>query len=118
MGVMTERKLMAMFSEAVGPSMDPDYRSGLVAGYYSLESPCHLNVCCAEGVMAGKDLRQLFLSLDGKADDDQVNASIVKLLFPEETEFVPYVVFERADWSCGSRGWVDPFVIGDALPAV
>ena len=33
MGVMTERKLMAMFSEAVGPSMDPDYRSGLVAGY-------------------------------------------------------------------------------------
>jgi hypothetical protein len=115
---MTEGKLLAMFSEAVGSLMDRDYLSGLVAGYYGLECPCNLNARCMEGFIAGEGLRQLLLSLDGKADDDQVNASIVQMLFPEETERVPCAVFKGADWSLGQRAWPDPFVVGEAITTI
>ena len=118
-GVMTESKLMGIVTEQLGlaKKTDPDYFSGLIAGFYGIETPCHLrNVLCAEGVVAGEELRELFLRLDGKADDESTAAAVVRILFLETSECVPDTVLLIAGWHHDHQGWKRPFVVEDLIP--
>ena len=121
---MTEGKLLAMFSEAVGSAMDPDYLSGLVASYYDLECPRYFKARCTEGFLAGVELRQLLFTLDGQTSDDAVERAIAMLfeqavdggVLSDDSENVPSVIFEKARWSLGHhQEWGDPFSLGEAL---
>ena len=82
MGVMTERKLMGIVGDLFPKGMDSDYQAGFNAGFHDLTpNPCPTkNVRCAEGVVAGKSLREFFLCLSGETDDDLVASSVAELL--------------------------------------
>ncbi len=98
MAVMTEQKLKGIVADLFLPEgMDADYRSGFIAGFHGIKpSPCPTkNVRCAEGVVAGESVRELFLGLSGDADDASVKASIAGRLFPDSTlaiseQFISY----------------------------
>lgn len=115
-GVMTERKFVAMVLELakrVGrrrKEINADYCSALVNAFYGIDNPCHLrNMSCAEGVVAGKELRELFLRLDGKADDDRVKEEISLILLPDASERIPGDVVRRAGWAL-RHNWEEPLV--------
>ncbi len=116
-GFMTESKLLAIALEQLrSKKADPDHLSGLIAGYHDINNPCHFrNEYCAEGVVAGKELRQLLLRLDGKADDDRIEREVSRILFPDTPECVPDTVFVLAGWKHGSNGWRSPSVFKDPI---
>ena len=91
---------MAIVADQLGNG-DPGRRSGIIAGFHGVDSPCqHKDVSCAEGVIVGKDLRQLFLNLPATFDDDDVEREIVQLLLPDMPQKpVPIAFYERASWS-------------------
>lgn len=118
-GVMTERKLLAIAFEQLGSDVNPAYRSGLIAGYHDINNPCHLqDVPCAEGVVAGKELRGLFLRLDGKADDDQVEREVFRILFPDAPEPLPDTGFVLIGWKHKASGWTSPSVLENSIPEI
>ena len=87
MGVMTERKLMGIVADLFPKGMDSDFQAGLNAGFHGITpTPCPTkNVRCAEGVVAGKSLREFFLDLRGETNDDLVAISVAGILCLEPT---------------------------------
>ena len=82
MGVMTERKLLGIVADLFPKGMDPDYRSGFIAGFYQISpGPCPTkNGPCAQGVVAGNLVREFYFGLKGESDDEIVKISIAGLL--------------------------------------
>lgn len=113
-GVMTEKEFLGIISEQLeSAKVDPRYRSGLISSFNDIDNPCHLqDLACADGVLAGKELRQLFLNL-GKMDDEQVERAVAKILFPDMSECLPDTVLVLVGWRHGRHGWKSPFVVED-----
>ena len=101
MSIMTEAKLMGMVSELLDlAGIDAEYRGGLHAGFYDIETLCQLSkIRCAEGVAGGKLLRQYLLQLRGRTDDEIVEAEIIILLALDVPEKVPSRILPQLDWA-------------------
>ncbi len=112
-GVMTEQKLTGivkdLLRERFGSNVDPDYRAGFCAGFHELPSPCAFkqSIMCAEGFLAGQNVRATFLSFHGGTTDDIAVAMVRAAMDPDAGERIPKEVYAQARWGlqgfCATR---------------
>lgn len=122
-GVLTQSGFLAMAMEA-RTDKTACFARGLVAGYYSIENNCNMdNVHCADGILAGIELRKALLSFDGKTTDEDVKQSIGKIFDPDNQEEVPVEIFENSGrvekvlQLRGGRVWAETLASPPTLPA-
>jgi hypothetical protein len=103
-GVMTEQKLLGIVKdllfERFGSEIDPRYREGFCAGFHDLACPClGDSVPCAEGFLAGQNIRRTFLTFHGGTTDADVVAMLRLALDPDAGERIPAAVYKSARWT-------------------